>query len=114
MVCRGLAPFLSKTTVAVFVFLLEAVIRWWSWSAQYHHPVFKGATLSKGSVTVFLDELVRVQVFPSRFATSHEEEMINHQCHRVRKDKDSINEHGKGYTTTADRRVERDVVLTLV
>jgi hypothetical protein len=59
--------------IALYIFALEVEVGWWPRPAENHPPVFENASLSERSVTIFLEELVGIEILSCRFPSAHQE-----------------------------------------
>lgn len=94
--------------------MLKLVVGRWSWSAKHGNEVFDDAGLCESSESFVLNKLVRVHIFSGRFASRHEENVISHQCSRVKECNESENDERKSHTKVIDRLAERDTLAMLV
>lgn len=53
---------------------------------------------------------MRVEIFSCGFAAAHEEEMVYHECRRVRSAKNAIDHHGERSAKMRNGLAERDVL----
>ena len=74
----GSSP-LAKALVTFLVVAFEAEVGRRSWSAENHEPVDDYVAMSKRTMTLFLYEFMRVEVFSCCFATCHKEKVVYHQ-----------------------------------
>jgi len=66
-----------------------------SWSSKYCDEVSEDVVLAERTMTIFGEEFMRVEIFPGRLSTSHEENVVATQTGRIRKYEDGVDEHGK-------------------
>lgn len=93
---------LTKPLIALLIPILKPQISRRSWPAQNNQPVLNNIPLSKRSMPVFLQEFMRVEVFPRRLSSAHEEEVVSHQRCRIRGCESAVDHHGEGNTEVVD------------
>ena len=78
------------------ILLLEMKICWSSRSDQYGRPILDEIAVSKRSVSIFLEELVGIEVLSRCLASRGEEQMVTPEASRIWCYEESIDKHGKG------------------
>ena len=110
----GSAPVAAEPLVALGIRLLEPVVCRRAGAAQHDEPVLEPAALREGPVSVFFEELVRVEVLACCLPPRHEEDVIAHQRGRIDEGEEAVDEHGKGDAEVADGLGKRDPLEVLV
>jgi hypothetical protein len=108
--CSSFTPSFSKSLVPILVFSLEVQISRWSRPAKDDDPVLDNTALGEWPVTIFLQKFVGVEILSRSLTATHQEEMIAHQCCRIRSGKSSINDHREGNPEVVYRSAERDTL----
>ena len=89
-------------------------IGWRPGSEERRQPILPEAALIVGSMTIFLKEFVRVEVFSRSVAPCHKEKMVTPKGGRIRRRQKTVNEHGEGYPPVIDGSFEGDALLRLI
>lgn len=108
-------PFLwAQSLVTRFVWLLEFHIRRWARPEENRYPVPDNIALSKRTVSIWLDEFVRIQVFARRLATANQEKMVYPKGSRVGSGQRSVDHHSPGHSQDVDGRAEGNTLTFFV
>lgn len=93
---------------------LEAVVSRWSRATKYSYKIPEDASLTERSETLGFGELVRVDVFSSRFSARHQEYVIAHERSRVTEGEEADDDKSKWYTEMCHGGSEGDVLSALI
>ena len=71
----GLSPF-SEALITILVGVSESHVGWWTRPHDNAEPVPQDRVLAEWAMAVLLEKFVAVKVFPCRFTSAHEEEVV--------------------------------------
>lgn len=86
---------IAQSLITLAILTLELHVRRWPRPTEHIDEVPEVIALIKRSVTVFLQELVRIEVLACGLASCHQEDMVAPETSWVREDQDAVNHHRK-------------------
>lgn len=100
----------TQALIALLVPRFQGKICWRARLAKNHDKILPPCTLRKGPVTIFLGELVRVEVLARVFASYHEEDVVEHEGSWVRRGQRAVHHHGEWSATIGNGITKGDIV----